>query len=127
MTSNAVYVAEIVRAFGLEPVASPDALRARLRNVKPVATAGSVGAALDALVASARSARESRSARQVRRHLAELDDLVAAATYARTKRAERARVLALLIVVFDLGALVGVDVDADDPENALKLIRRARR
>lgn len=65
--------------------------------------------------------------RRVRKNLAELDDLVAAATYARTKRAERGRIFAVLLLVFDLVGLIGVDVDEADPEKTLKLVRRARR
>jgi hypothetical protein len=52
---------------------------------------------------------------------------VGAASFARTKRAERARVFALLLVVFDLAALTGVAIDARDPEAGLKLVRRAQR
>jgi hypothetical protein len=99
------YVNEVARAFGLDlktsksgPIAD---LRARLRDVRPIASAGSIGEVLDALAAGA--------------------------TYARTKRAERGRIFAVILLVFDLVALTGVDVDADDPEKTLKLVRRARR
>lgn len=122
----AAYASEIARAFGLDASASVTVadLRARLVDVRPVASAGSIGDALDALAAGARSGAP---ARRVRKQLAELDDLVSAGTYARTRRAERGRVFALLLVVFDLVALTGVDLDAKDPEKTLKLVRRARR
>lgn len=132
----AAYAAEIARAFGLD-VSVPEPrndrqaaalvadLRARLQEVKPVASAGSIGEVLDALAACAR-ADAAGPARRVRQHLAELEDLVAAATYARTKRAERGRVFALLLVVFDLVALTGM-ATSEDPEKTLKLVRRARR
>jgi hypothetical protein len=118
------YVSEIARAFGLDKSVTVADLRARLREVRPVASAGSIGEVLDALAACARTGG---LARRSRKQLAELDDLVAAGTYARTKRAERGRIFALILVVFDLAPLAGVDVDAADPETALKLGRRARR
>jgi hypothetical protein len=131
----AAYVSEIARAFGLDAAvtAAPrngrqrtalvDDLRARLRDVRPVASASSVGEVLDALAACAGVGL----GRRARKHLAELDDVVAVGTYARTKRAERGRIFALLLIVFDLVPLTGVDIDAVDPEAALKLLRRARR
>jgi hypothetical protein len=130
----AAYATEIARAFGLDaPIAEPrsdrqrraliDDLRARLDEVRPVASAGSIGEVLAALDACG---RDGGPARRVRRQLAELDDLVAAGTFARTKRAERGRISALLLVVFDLVALVGVD-HVSDPEMTLKLVRRSRR
>lgn len=121
------YVNEIARAFGLGTIGTVADLRARLDHVRPVASAGSIGEALDALAAHARSGSP---ARRARKQLAELDHLVAAGTYARTKRAERGRIFALLLLVFDLLPLTGValtDTDADDPETTLKLVRRARR
>jgi hypothetical protein len=119
----AAHVNEIARAFGVE-ASTVAGLRKRLHDVRPVASAASIGEVIDALVAAMRSGGAARRARQL---LAELDDLVAAGTYARTKRAERGRIFALLLVVFDLLPLVGVDLDAEDPEKTLKLVRRARR
>lgn len=118
------YVKEIARAFGIETTGTAADLRARLRHVRPVATASAIGDVLDALTACAGSGGP---ARRTRKLLAELDDLVAAGTYARTKRAERERTFALLLVVFDLLPLAGVDTPTNDPETALKLVRRARR
>jgi hypothetical protein len=132
----AAYAAEIARAFGLEALAIPElrnerqaaalvaGLRAHLHAVRPVTRAASIGEVLDAL---AFCARAGGPARRTRKQLAELDDLVGAASFARTKRAERARVFALLLVVFDLTALTGVAIDARDPEAGLKLVRRAQR
>lgn len=132
----AAYANEIAHAFGLDVAVAAEPrnerqaralvadLRSRLRQVRPVASAGSIGEVLDALAACAGAGGP---ARRARRQLAELDDLVAAGTYARTKRAARGRIFALLLVVFELAALTGVDVDADDPETTLKLVRRARR
>lgn len=120
----AAYVSEIARAFGVTAVGTVADLRARIEHVRPIASAGSIGEALDALAACARSGAPVRRARK---ELAELDDLVAAATYARTKRAERGRIFALLVVVFDLVSLTGVAIDPDDPEATLRLVRRARR
>jgi hypothetical protein len=130
------YANEIARAFGVDAtvIAEPRNerqrialladLRGRLEDVRPVASAASIGEVLAALLACA---REGGPTRRARKQLAELDDLVAAGTYARTKRAERGRIFALLLVVFDLVPLVGVEIDAADPEKALKLVRRARR
>jgi hypothetical protein len=129
----AAYVDEIARAFGLDMgvIAEPrkarertaliDALRARLRDVRPIASARSVGEVLDALTACPGPGRRAR------KELTELDDVVAFGAYARTKRAERGRIFGLLLIVFHLVPLTGVDVDADDPETALKLLRRSRR
>ena len=117
-------VDEIARAFGLGAIRTAADLRVRLREVRPVASAKPVGEVLDALVAHARAGGP---ARRARKQLAELDDLVAAGTYARTKRAERGRIFALLLVVFDLVALVGVEPAAGDAEATVKLVRRARR
>lgn len=132
----AAYANEIARAFGLDTnaIAAPRnerqaaalvaSLHARLRQVRPVASAASIGEVLDAL---AECARTGGPARRARKQLAELDDLVAAASYARTKRAERGRIFAVLLVVFDLVALTGVALDVNDPETTLKAVRRARR
>jgi hypothetical protein len=122
----AAYVGEIARAFGLgmavgQRDALVDDLRAHLRDVRPIASARSVGEVLDALAACPRTGRRTRKT------LAELEDVVAVGTYARTKRAERGRIFALLLIVFDLVPLTGVDIDAADPEAALKLVRRAQR
>ncbi len=122
--TRAAYVSEIARAFGMGTTDTVADLRARLEHVRPVASAGSIGEVLDALAACARTGGPGRRARK---QLAELDDLVAAGTYARTKRAERGRIFALLLVVFDLVPLTGVAIDAEDPETILKLVRRARR
>jgi hypothetical protein len=130
------YAGEIARAFGIEAtfkaaprndrerVAMVRDLAARLSEVCPIAGAGSVGEALAAL-ATSRSAPRG-PARRTARQLRELEDLVGAATYARTKRAERGRIFALLLIVFDLVPLVGPEVDAHDPEETLKNVRRAR-
>lgn len=123
----ATYVSEIARAFGLEatgegPRALRD-LRARLGAVRPVASAKSIGEVLDAL---AECAREGGPPRRVRRQLAELDELVASGTFARTKRAERGRVFALLLLVFDLVHLTGASGNGD-PATIARAVRRARR
>ncbi|HVM68998.1 MAG TPA: hypothetical protein VM204_04095 [Gaiellaceae bacterium] len=129
------YAREIARAFGLDlEVEAPRdergrealvrGLRAALDPVRPVASAPAIGEVLAAL---SECAGASSAPRRVRRHLGELDELVAAGTYARTKRAERGRVFALLLLVFGLTSLAGVDAGAQDPETTLKLVRRARR
>jgi hypothetical protein len=134
----AAYATELARAFGVDVAISEPQnerqkaallarLRATLHDVRPVATAASIGEVLDALLASVRPDRAAKPPRHVRRQLAELDDLVAAATYARTKRAERGRIFALLLVVFDLTSLTGIDAASADAEALLKLVRRARR
>ncbi len=126
----AVYAREVARAFGLaRPILEPRDERQRkallrdlsaaLHGVRPIAAAKSIGEVLANLTASGQE-------RAVRRQLAELDDLVASATFARTKRAERGRVFALLLLVFDLVHVTGVRAE-DEPEATLRLVRRARR
>jgi len=67
-------------------------LRAALAVVRPVATAPSISEALSAVIES--------SSRTARRNLAELDALFVKAT-GRAKRADRARLFAQLLVLFD--------------------------
>lgn len=131
-----VYASEIARAFGLDTavIVEPRSdrqraalvadLRERLHDVRPVASAASIG---EVLVALAAHARIGGAKRRVRKQLAELEDLVTAGTYARTKRAERGRIFALLLLVFELVSLADVDIDEEDPEITLKHVRRARR
>lgn len=62
--------------------------------------------------------------RVVRRALAEVDAILAQQAYARTKRAERGRLLAELLVALELEGLVGVE-PTGDVEATLRLVRRA--
>jgi hypothetical protein len=89
-------------------------LRVALAAVRPVATAPSIAEALGAVTESTR--------RTARKNLAELDALFAKATYGRAKRAERARLFAQLLVLFDLERSVGV-VLKGDPEETLERVR----
>ena len=89
-------------------------LRAALHVVRPIASAPSIAEALGAVIDS--------SARTARRNLAELDALFAKATYGRAKRAERARLFAQLLVLFDLERTVGV-ARAGDLEETLERVR----
>ena len=61
-----------------------------------------------------------------RRALAELVELVAQGSFERTKRAERARVLGELLLLFDLESLLDVEIEpGTDVEEALRRVRRA--
>jgi hypothetical protein len=121
-----------------------DALYARLGTAldarRPSKHAPSIGEVIAALVwsretASPRaratrwppppSARWTRPGRDGRkRALAELTELVAQGAYDRTKRAERGRVLAELLLLFDLEDLLDVE-PTNDAEAALRRVRRA--
>jgi hypothetical protein len=61
-----------------------------------------------------------------RRALAELVEVVAQGSFERTKRAERGRVVAELLLLFDLESLLDVELGpTDDAEEALRRVRRA--
>lgn len=130
---------EIAHAFGakdahgapLRFVAPPDerrvvalrqVLRLALDAVRPVARAPAIGDVLAALADHVTRARDG-GGRHVRRQLAELDELVALAAYGRAKRAERSRLLAVLLVFFELDVALGFATD-DDLETTLRLTRR---
>jgi hypothetical protein len=71
------------------------------------------------------AARWARPGREnTKRALAELIELVAQGAYDRTKRAERGRVVAELLLLFDLEDVLDVD-PTDDAEEALRRVRRA--
>jgi hypothetical protein len=88
-------------------------LRAALAAVRPVATAPSISEALSAVMES--------SSRTARRNLAELDALFVKAT-GRAKRADRARLFAQMLVLFDLEKTVGV-ARAGDLEETVERVR----
>lgn len=130
----AALATQLARAFGLvdtagaalrfDPPRSPrkgvdprPALRAALEGVTPRRSAPSVGRALAALASSVGAARP------FRRALAELDQVVAQATFSRTKRAERGRVLAQLLVLFELDGALDPGPSAD-LEGATRAARR---
>ncbi|MBX3198824.1 MAG: hypothetical protein KF894_11860 [Labilithrix sp.] len=117
-----------------------DALRLRLGTAldgrRPSKHAPSIGEVLGALVSSrdavgrrawpARPDPASRSRHGTQRALAELVELVAQGSFERTKRAERGRVLAELLLVFDLESLLSPPVEPTrDAEEALRRVRRA--
>lgn len=129
------YAREIVRAFGLDLEvdelmddrarrALVKSLEKHLARVKPVATAPAIGEILTKL---GQQARKGDSKRHITRQLAELEDLVAAGTFKRTRRAARERIFAVLLLVFGLVELTGVDTRDRDAEAIVKLVRRARR
>ena len=89
-------------------------LRKALDVVRPVASAPSIAEALGAVSES--------STRTARRRLAELDALFVKATQKRAQRAQRARLFAQLLVLFDLERSVGVDC-AGDLEETLEQVR----
>lgn len=99
-------------AHALDLPAKRASFQAALDDVCPIASAGSVGDAVRA-VASAPNPRV------LRRALAELDALVNRAAHARTKRAERANLVAQLVLLCDLGPRLELAQDAD-----LRAIRR---
>ena len=88
-------------------------LRAALAVVRPVAAAPSISEALSAVMES--------SSRTARRNLAELHALFVKATYP-AKRADRARLFAQLLVLFDLEKTVGV-AGARDAEDTVERVR----
>ena len=70
--------------------------------------------------------RPGRAKDSPRRALAELIELVAQGSFERTKRAERARVLGELLLLFDLESLLDVELEpGTDVEEALRRVRRA--
>ena len=88
-------------------------LREALAVVRPVPAAPSISEALSAVSES--------SSRTARRNLAELDALFVKAT-GRAKRADRTRLFAQLLVLFDLEKAVGV-AEAGDLEETLERVR----
>lgn len=96
--------------FAVEP--SPRVLLEALDAVRPIATAGTIGDAVRVLAAAT-------TPRATRRALAELDALVTHAAHSRTKRAERANLVAQLVIVCGLGPTLGLAPTAD-----LRAVRR---
>ena len=127
------YANEIVRAFGaagtFEPPPNPrarasirDRARATLGEIRPHAAGPSLGEALGDLLEDARRGWPDRT--RASQRLAELAALFEQAAFRRTKRAERARLLAQLIVLFELEPALGIGGPAPDLESHLKLVRR---
>lgn len=100
----------VTHALGLAP--RPKSVLAALDEVRPVASAGSVGDAVRAIATAP-------TPRALRRALAELDALVTRAAHTRTKRAERANLVAQLVLLCDLSARLEIPKGAD-----LRAIRR---
>lgn len=141
----------IAHALGLRDVGGPlsfdepatpralEALQIRLGKaldaLRPAPHAPSIGEVVAVLAWSAPGSANPRrwpprpSGRprwSARRGLAELTELVAQGSFERTKRAERGRVLAQLILLFDLEGTLGLSFPAStDPEDALRKVRRA--
>ena len=142
--SNTVAHALGLRGPDAEPLAFPENGRGSLVAVTrklgealdacaPSRYAPSIGALLGQLAWSTGAPvtrgwppRPSKAARPIspRRALAELEELVAQGAYDRTRRAERGRVLAEMLLLFDLEGFLAVKA-ADDPEDALRQVRRA--
>ncbi|MCW5836443.1 MAG: hypothetical protein KIS78_28850 [Labilithrix sp.] len=151
--ATAEFANAVARALGLkDPEGAPleleeprtprelEALRLRLGTAldarRPSKHAPSIGEVVGALVRSrggaARRAWPAATAARpgarlgTGRALAELAELVAQGSYERTKRAERGRVLAELLLVFDLEPLLSPPVEpTSDAEEALRRVRRA--
>jgi len=100
----------VTHALGLPP--RPKSLLAALDEVCPVPSAGSVGDAVRAIALAP-------TPRALRRALAELDALVTRAAHTRTKRAERANLVAQLVLLCNLSTRLEIAQDAD-----LRTIRR---
>lgn len=81
-------------------------LLAALDDVRPIASAPSVGDVV-------RSLSTATSTRARRRALAELGALVNRAAHGRTKRGERANLLAQLVLLLELHAALGLRSDLD--------------
>jgi hypothetical protein len=77
-----------------------------LDEVKPIASAPSIGATVRAL-------RSLDRPRSIKRALAELAALAHRAAHGRTKRAERANVLAHLVLLCELHDVLGISHDSD--------------
>jgi hypothetical protein len=111
-------------------------LGAALDRRRPSKHAPSIGEVLAVLVWGLRSERPTRWPSKptgswgrpgrdgARRALRELSELVAQGAYERTKRAERGRILAVLVLLFELEPLLEVEA-ADDLEETLRRVRRA--
>jgi hypothetical protein len=134
----AACAAQVLRAVGVEPgaVAAPESahaaatLRARvarlLDGVRPDAAGASLGELVSALTVEAERGWPDRA--RARQALAELRALFDQAAFRRTKRAERGRIFAQLIVVLELEPAAGVPRDARSGlEEQLRRVRSALR
>jgi hypothetical protein len=135
----ASYASDIVRAFGAaRSFDIPGDMRARaqirervrevLAEIRPHPEGPSIAEALADLLEDAR--RGWRDPAGAAGHLAELAALFEQAAFRRTKRAERGRLFAELIVLFEIEAATGLGSGPEaciDAEAHLKLVRRRLR
>lgn len=133
----AAYANDVVGTFGIAVVFEPprdarghDRIRAHVReallDVQSLADDPSIGEAVTALLALARRGWPDRSLSG--RLLAELQALFVHASFRRTKRAERARRFAQLVVLFELEPSMGLERYATgDLEQHLRRVRRRLR
>jgi hypothetical protein len=131
------YANDVARAFGVasafEPPADRRAVEAIRRQVREALAAirsrpdePSVGEWIAALGQEA--SRGWRDASRARHLLAELRAVFLETSFRRTKRAERGRLLAQLVVLFELEPALDLKLDpADDAEQHLKRVRRRLR
>ena len=128
---------DLARAFGVDlrvalPVdaAARAAIRMHLRTILESARSRvddpSVGDTLGVLLDEVRA--NVRDPAGVARSLAELHAVFSETSFRRTKRAQRARLFAQLIVLFELEPAMGLRMDPeDDAEAHLKAVRRRLR
>jgi len=134
----AVYAGDVLRALGDASAPSPgsdaggtERLRARvlahMDAVRPMAGGPSLGEVLRPMVEAAR--RDRLDLARGRRPMAELEALFEQAAFRRTKRAERGRLFAELVVLFGIEGALGVEGGAamTDAEGHLRAVRRRLR
>ena len=131
------YANDVARAFGVAAAFEPpgdrramDAIRRQVREalteIRARPDAPSIGQWLTAL--GHETTAGWRDAHRARRLLAELRAVFLETSFRRTKRAERGRLLAELVVLFELEPALGMEPDpADDAEQHLKRVRRRLR
>ncbi len=131
------YANDVARAFGVasafEPPADRRAMEAMRKQVREALAeirsrpdAPSVGEWLAALGLEA--SRGWRDASRARHLFAELRAVFLETSFRRTKRAQRGRLFAELVVLFELEPALGAELDpADDAEQHLKRVRRRLR
>lgn len=129
----ALYASNLARTFG-PAIAFQEPVDARARaavrssvvtilgEVRPHPDGPSLGEALSILREDARLLRPTAA-----RNLAELSALFDQAAFRRTKRAERGRLFAELVVLFELEPAIGLERASCDAEEHLRRVRRRLR
>ena len=137
-TDIAAYASDVASVFGMATPWTPprderEGAKVRasvvelLAAIRPHAKSPSVGEVLQTLCDYRRHGWPDRSA--AARQMAELHDLFEQAAFRRTKRAQRGRLFAQLVVLFELEPAVGLGVanEVTDAEAHLRRVRRSLR